>query len=238
MSAEYVIRKLQAFGPLPAASEAALRVLAEGRQKFVAARRDVIREGDDPREVNLIIDGWACSYKMLDDGRRQIIAFFLPGDLCDMYVYILSKMDHSIASLTPLRFARISGQALEQLGDTHPRVLRALLWESLVTSSIQREWAVNLGQRTAYEGLAHLLCELFLRLRNVGLVEADQCHFPLTRAILADALGLTETHLGRMLKRLSDAKLITFRRRTLTVHDLKTLKAVAGFNANYLHQNG
>ena len=236
MSGEFLIRKLRGFDNLSEAGADALRALGSGRLRTIKAREDVISEGDDPREVYLITSGWAYRYKFLEDGRRQIMAFFIPGDIADLHVYILQEMDHSIGAITPLTVARISARELEEVGDAHPRILRALWWDTLVTASIQREWTVSLGQRDAVESLAHLFCELYLRMRSVGLCEGSRCAFPLTHQHLADALGLTQTHIGRVLGKLRNFKLVTLEKHMLTVHDLTGLKNIAGFNSNYLHQ--
>lgn len=237
MSGEYLIRKLQIFEKLPPQSVEALQAMGEKRPQLIKARQDVISEGDDPREVFVIVSGWACRYKFLEDGRRQIMAFFIPGDIADLHVYILHEMDHSIGAITPLKVARVSARDLEDVGDAHPRVLRALWWDTLVTASIQREWTVSLGQRDGVESLAHLFCELYLRMRAVDLCEGKSCAFPLTHQHLADALGLTQTHIGRVLGTLREMKLITLEKHRLTVHDLAGLKEVGSFNPNYLHQN-
>ncbi len=237
MSGEYLIRKLQIFEQLPPQAVDALEALGGNRLQAIRARDDVISEGDDPREVYLIASGWACRYKFLDDGRRQIMSFFLPGDIADLHVYILHEMDHSIGAITPLKVARISARDLEDIGDSHPRVLRALWWDTLVSASIQREWTVSLGQRDAVESLAHLFCELYLRMHAVGLCEGNSCALPLTHQHLADALGLTQTHIGRVLGKLRGMKLITFEKHRLTMLDLPALKRLAGFNPNYLHHN-
>ncbi len=237
MSGEYLIRKLHGFEKLPAHSVEALRTLGEKRLRTIKAREDVISEGDDPREVYLIVSGWALRYKILEDGRRQIMAFFVPGDIADLHVYILHQMDHSIGAITPLKVARISADDLEEVGDAHPRVLRALWWDTLVTASIQREWTVSLGQRDGVESLAHLFCELYLRMRAVGLCDDNRCSFPLTHQHLADALGLTQTHIGRVLATLRAMKVISLEKHELTVHNLAELRKIASFNSNYLHQS-
>ena len=113
--------------------------------------------------------------------------------------------------------------------------MRALWWDTLVSASIQREWTVSLGQRSAYESLAHLCCEVYLRLRLVGLTDAGRCGFPLTHRDIADALGLTMTHVGRIVRKLNDSGMATLSRRRLSVHDLRALQDAASFNPNYLH---
>ncbi|WP_336492907.1 Crp/Fnr family transcriptional regulator, partial [Methylobacterium nigriterrae] len=132
-------------------------------------------EGDPPPHINLILEGWACRYKQLEDGRRQIVSFFLPGDLFDLHAFVLREMDHSIGTITPVKLAEIHQDTFLRITDQHPRIARAVWWEALVAVAIQREWTVNIGQRTGLERIGHLLCELFIRLRAVGLTEGDSC---------------------------------------------------------------
>ena len=235
MSGIFLVRKLNAFIPLRTDGEKAIEGLASKRVKSLPRGHDIISEGEDPKTVNLIVDGWACRYKILEDGRRQILAFFVPGDLADLHVYILDAMDHSIGSITPLQYAMLTPAEFEKLGDDHPRVLRALWWDSLLTASIQREWLVSVGQRNAVESLAHLTCELFLRLKMVGLAENGLCRFPLTQADIGDALGMTQPHVSRTIKDLNASGVATIQRGTLRVNDIEGLRKLAVFNPNYLH---
>lgn len=235
MSGIHFVRKLESFQSFSKASEVAILDLAGRRTRVLKAGDDLISEGDEPRTIYLMIDGWAYRYKILDDGRRQILSFFVPGDLCDLHVYILDQMDHSIAALTPVKYASITPSELEQLCDNHPRVVRSLWWESLVSASIQREWLVSAGQRTAYEALAHLCCELYVRLKLIGLTEKGECNIPLTQSNIADALGLTQPHVSRTIVELNSSGLATLKRRHLSVENLSGLMAAARFNPNYLH---
>lgn len=203
--------------------------------RTIPARRDLIREGERPQYVHLMVDGWACRYKTLPDGRRQVVAFFVPGDFCDLNVYVLKEMDHSIAAVTRLSVADISRDEMDSLTVNYPRITQALWWESLVTTAIQREWTLNIGQRTAYERIAHLLVELFIRLRSVKLTQGDSCDFPVTQTDIADATGLTAVHVNRTLQELRRDGLIVLERKRLTIPDLQRLKDAAMFNANYLH---
>jgi CRP-like cAMP-binding protein len=235
MSGAFLIRKLNAFNRLSDKGEAAIEDLAGRRLTSVLRSQDIISEGEDPRTVNIIVEGWACRYKTLEDGRRQILAFFVPGDLADLHVYILDAMDHSIGALTALRYAKLRPSEFEQLGNDYPAVLRALWCDSLVTAAIQREWLVSVGQRTALESVAHLICELFLRLKTVGLVKDGHCAFPLTQSDIADALGMTQPHVSRTLKELENTGILKMGRGKLLVSDLAKLKSLAVFNPNYLH---
>lgn len=203
-----------------------------------AARRDLVREGEEPSAVNLILDGWACAYKQLPDGRRQIVSFLVPGEFGDANVFILREMDHSIGAITRVRYAEIAPAEFTALMEESPRIARALWWHALVTAAVQREWTMNVGQRTAYERIAHLICELFLKLRVVGLTDGDSCDWPLTQADIADATGLTPVHVNRTLQALRRAGLIELQARRLTIPDLGALMDAALFNPNYLHLDG
>ena len=229
-----VASKLEAFTRLSADDRAALSQLSRNF-RYVDARRDVVSEGDKPHYVHLVLDGWACRYKQLPDGKRQIVALYVPGDFCDVNVYILKKMDHSIGAITRLKVAMITAEEMEELTTGRPRITQALWWHELVTASVQREWTLNLGQRTAYERLAHLLVELYLRLKVVGRAKDERCDFPLTQNDLADATGLTSVHVNRTLQEMRRDGLIELERKQLRILDLDRLMEVAMFNSNYLH---
>ncbi|GJE35816.1 Crp/Fnr family transcriptional regulator [Methylobacterium oxalidis] len=232
---QHLIRKLQQFAPLSEEDGRALEDAASRKVRIFGAHQDVIREGDAPEHVNLILEGWACRYKQLEDGRRQIISFFLPGDLCDPHVFVLREMDHAIGTITSVRLAEIHRDQMLRLTDEHPRITQALWWETLVTAAIQREWTVNLGQRTGLERIGHLLCELFIRPRGVGLTEGDSCLLPVTQVELGDATGLSNVHVNRVLQELRSRELIVLRGKRLSIPDLEALQRVALFNVNYLH---
>ncbi|WP_336487619.1 Crp/Fnr family transcriptional regulator [Methylobacterium nigriterrae] len=230
-----LIRRLECFVRLSHDDKRLLATAASQRVRRLGPREDIVVEGDPPRDVSLVLDGWACRYKTLADGRRQIIAFFLPGDTCDPHAFAVREMDHSLATLTPVTIAEIARDTLQDIVDASPRLARALIWTMLVTAAVQREWTVSLGQRTAVERLGHLLCELFLRLRAVGLTDGPSCELPLTQVDLGEATGLSNVHVNRVLQELRGSGLISLKGRVLTIHDLQRLQAVALFNAAYLH---
>jgi CRP-like cAMP-binding protein len=227
--------RLEAFTKLSKDDRASIDRAARKGVREIGPRRDLIREGDKPKSVFLILEGWACRYKQLPDGRRQIVGLFIPGDVCDMNVFILKEMDHSIGAITAVKAAEIPRDDFEALMQENPRILQALYWDELVTVSVQREWTLNVGQRTAYERISHLLVELFLRLGAVGLTNGNSCDFPLTQVDIADASGLTAVHVNRTLQELRKEGLIELHGRKLTIPDLEALKGAALFNDNYLH---
>jgi CRP-like cAMP-binding protein len=163
------------------------------------------------------------------------VNFALPGETCDAHLYLLSDMDHSIGALTPVVYAEIERGRFEELVANDRTVAEAFWCETLVMNAIQREWAINLGRRDALERVAHLFCEVFERLRCVGLTEGTSCAFPVTQMDMADATGLSVVHLNRTLQELRAARLITLRERNLTINDLDGLRDAGLFNPNYLH---
>jgi CRP-like cAMP-binding protein len=105
--AAYLLRKLAQSTALSAEEKTALERATGDRIRKLGPREDIIHEGDRPKHVNVILDGFACRYKMLHDGRRQIAAFLVPGDICDMGMFLLESMDHSIGTLSPVTLAEI-----------------------------------------------------------------------------------------------------------------------------------
>lgn len=233
--ADQLILRLQHYVRFTEDERALLHEACSGPPITVRQRRDLIREGDPPRTVSLILDGWAFRYKTLEDGRRQIISFFLPGDLCDMHNYILKEMDHSVGALTTVRYVEIPRDRMEELTEHRPRISQALRWHTLTCAAIQREWTINLGQRDALERLAHLFCELFFRLRAVDLVDGMLCEMPLTQTDLAEATGMTPVHVNRMVQELRARGLIRWKGREFEAIDLAGLCSVAMFSGAYLH---
>ena len=149
--------------------------------------------------------------QILPDGGRQIMAFMLPGDFCDIHIAVLEEMDHSIVTLTKARVASLPRQQMEALVEARPAITRAFWWSQLVDQGVLRAWIVSMGRRKSMERVAHLMCELYIRMRNIGLATDDQCEMPLTQIVLADAVGLTPVHVNRVLKKLRLGKVMELR---------------------------
>lgn len=194
-----------------------------------------MREGSRSAAAALLLDGWAYRYCTLEDGRRQITGLLLPGDLWGVDQHLLGRTDFSIAAVTALTYAELPHDRLTQLALDRPRIGNALRRELLVAGSIARQWIVNVGQRTAFERLGHLLCELFFRLRAIGLADSATCPLPLTQADLAEALGITSVHANRVVQELRAAGLIHLENRQLTVPNLDALCDASMFDPSYLH---
>lgn len=226
--------KLRHFAPLSADDAAHLDELCSD-VRLLPAKRDLIKEGDRPEVVFLLVDGWACRYKILPDGKRQIMAYLVPGDLCDVQVFILKQMDHAIGLLSEARVAAIPKDRMLRLFEERPNLARALWWSTLTDEAVLREWLANMGQRDALHRLAHLLAELWLRLRMVGGTSGNSFDLPATQADLGDTLGLTPVHVNRTLQRLRADGLVNWSRGRLHIQDVPGLMAVTQFEPNYLH---
>ncbi|WP_244890864.1 Crp/Fnr family transcriptional regulator [Modicisalibacter xianhensis] len=196
---------------------------------------DVISEGQRPDFVHLIEEGWACRYKRLDNGDDHIMAYLIPGDLCDVHVTILNEMDHSIRALTPLKIALLPAHEISLLMESSSRIARALFWSTLVDEATLREWLVNAGSRSADRRLAHVFCEMLLRSRIAGLTDDNSFDLPLTQVELANSMGLTPIHVNRTLQKLRAENLIAFNNKRMRILDWESLKEFSGFKPNYLH---
>jgi CRP-like cAMP-binding protein len=238
MQSQMVLRRLGAFRPLSGPAAAALDKAVRERILRAGAGQDLISEGDQPDRIRFVLSGWLARYKTLEDGRRQIVNFVLPGETCDSYSYLLARMDHSIGTLTPVVYSEIERDRFEELVASDRTLAEAVWCEWLASSSIQREWTLNIGRRVALERVAHLLCEVFERLKAIGQVDGNSCVFPITQMDLADATGLSVVHLNRTLQELRAAGLIVLRERTLTISDLDALKSAGLFTPAYLHYAG
>jgi len=215
-----------------------MRFLRSRKAPSVTAKRATTSPAKaSPTVVRLLVSGWACRYNDLPDGRRQIVGFFLPGDFCDFNIYILSELDHSIGALTALRYYEIQPEQFQVVIEQRPHLLRALLWNEMVSSGIQREWLLSIGQRSPFERLARLFVELYYRLKAVRLAAGLRFDLPITQNHLAEANGLSLVHLDRTLQEMRREGLIELADRQLRIIDLDRLKRAALFNSNYLHPN-
>ncbi len=210
----------------------------ERSQESIEAHQDIIVEGQMPRSVFLVKEGLACRYRILPDGRRQIMTFLLPGDLNDLHVFLLREMDHSLAAITPVRIATIAQESVMELTIRRPRITAGLWWASLQEEALLRERIVALGRRNAAGRVAYLLCELLWRYQAVGLTDGRSFELPLTQAELADTLGMTAVHINRVLQDFRRRGLIVLRNRTVVLSDLPALQALGEFTRTYLHLRG
>lgn len=231
-----LIRKLEHGAPLTDNDRAVLEAISQ-KSRAIPTNHDIITEGTRPAAVTLVMRGFACRYKLLPDGKRQITALLVPGDFCDLHVAQLAEMDHTIGTGWGCDIVEISKATIDDILQTHPRIARALQWSALVDAATLRTWLVNMGQRPADKQMAHLICELLVRLQTVGLADADSFDFPISQIDLGDTLGLSFVHVNRTLQELRGLNLISWKHKRIHLPDVERLKSFAEFDPRYLHLN-
>ena len=236
-TANPLIRKLSHFAPLSLSDRQVLDELIFTHEAF-AADTDIISEGMTPRAVFCILEGLAIRYRTLGDGGRQILTFLIPGDLCDMHVFLAKTMDHSIGTITPVRIASMPRERMMDVFTRRPRISAALWWSSMQEEAMLRERIVSLGRRDARGRIAYLLCELLWRHAAVGISTEKTFPLPLTQTELGDTLGLTPVHVNRILKEFRAYGLIAMEQRTITLLDMPGLRKMADFTEDYLQLGG
>ena len=214
-----------------------VRQICQSRRTF-AAGSDLIAQGERPEEVFVILSGLGCRYKLLEEGERQIVAFLVPGDICDLHIALLGAMDHTISTTAEAEVAVIPRDKVNEIGESRPVLARALLIANLIDLAVLREWVVNNGRRPALARVAHLLWELYLRHSAVGLVSDHHFRLPITQRDLADATSLSYVHVSRTLTKLKEKKVIEWSQKTVQIIDPEALCDIAGFEADYLHRSG
>src|SRR5215211_7192452 len=160
------------------------------------------RQGDHPSRSCLLLSGFACVYKMTAQGKRQIVSFVIAGDIPDLQSLHLKVLDNSVSTISPCRVGFITHDDLRSICERYPRIAAAFWRETLIDAAIFREWVMNVGQREGISRMAHVLCELVVRLKAVDLVEDHSCDLPITRIEFADALGFSPVHVNRVLQQM------------------------------------
>lgn len=229
-----LVRKLESIADFSAEEREAILGLPL-RTQALQAKQDIVRDGDRPSQCCLILNGWACRYKLLGEGRRQILSFHIPGDVPDLQSLHLQTMDHSLGTLTKATLAFIPHDALRALTVRFPNVAAVLWRDTLIDAATFREWMTGMGRRDAYERIAHLFCELYLKQEAVGLATEHRCQIPLTQIELSDALGLTPVHFNRVLKEMREKRVVTMKGGTLVIEAWDELARACEFDPTYLH---
>jgi CRP-like cAMP-binding protein len=202
--------------------------------RIVQRHRDIITEGRSYGSIFIIMEGNAIRYRILHDGRRQIVNIVLPGDIVGALGYFLESSLYSTKALTEVAVAAVPFARLNALQETHPRLVTKIFWWFSCESTIYAEHLVDLGRRSALERVAHFLLELLTRLQSIGLADEQSFKIPLTQELLADALGLSIPHVNRVLRRLREDQLVVVEDQRVTVKDMDALAELADFEPSYL----
>lgn len=219
---------------LPTGGERLALAEVLGGERVFAPHETLLQEHRPAEGLLLILEGFACRFRLLPDGRRQILGILLPGDLCELRLLLSGPLDHSVGALGAVRAALIPTASLAALAEQQPRLARALWWRATIEESMTREWLVNVGSRSAHARVAHLLCELYWRLEAAGLAHGGQCRLPLTQSDLGDAVALSAVHINRTLMAMRRASLARLHGGRLQILDRDALRVAAGFDPRYL----
>ena len=231
---QLLVRRLETHVQLDEADRQAILALPH-TVRIIEPQGYILREGDAPILTGILISGFAYRQKLTGDGSRQIVSLQIPGDPLDFQNLYIDEADHNIQALTRAEVALIARGDLQEIARTRAAVGRAMFVLTLVEASIFREWVLNVGRRPAQARVAHVLCELGVRLETQGLTDNYGYQLPMTQEQLADVCGLTPVHINRTLKSLEARGLIKRDKRRISFPDWPALRDVGDFNQRYLH---
>lgn len=202
--------------------------------KTVAAGSDIVREHSRPLHSTLLISGFSARYSTLEDGARQITEINVAGDFIDLHSLLMKQMDHGVVALTECVVAEAPHSGLIDITERHPHLTRLLWLDTIIDAAIHRQWLVAMGRRSGLGHLAHLVCELYLRLQAVGQTGDLTFDLPLTQATLGDALGLSTVHVSRLISELRGEGVINWSGGRIDILDWRRLAEIAEFDPTYL----
>ncbi len=204
------------------------------RVQAFGTHHDIVREGEHLEDCCLVLEGFLCRYRVVERSQRQILSFHLSGDLPDLQSLYLDEMDYALAALTSSVVAFIPHAAVRRAMDEEPSVVDLLWRYSLTDAAIFRDWLTNIGRRTAEARIAHLFCELFVRMKAVGIAEEMGFQLPLSQTEIADALALSPVHVNRTLQDLRREGVITSKGKYHRFEDWDQLRQIGEFDPRYL----
>jgi CRP-like cAMP-binding protein len=228
-----LLRKLRRRDVLSEAEAAALEAVMEPLQR-VPTGHSVICPGDHPASSTLLIRGFCARFNLLENGARSITQVSLTGDFVDLHSLLLKRMDHGIVALSDCVISRVPHDRLTQVIDSHPHLGRLLWLDTAVDAAIHRQWLHRMGAQDALGRLAHLICEIEMRLEAVEELGPRGFEFPLTQVDLADCLGISAVHVNRTLMALRRRDLVEWRGGQVRVLDRPKLWSLAEFDPLYL----
>ncbi len=216
------------------ADEVALIDSLPRRTETFASGAEIVAEDSRPGESCMVLRGFAARSHYLRDGGRQITALHVPGDFVDLHAYLLKVMDHGVIAMGACDVAFVSYDTIRRITEQNPHLARLFWLSTVIDAAIQRAWITCLGRRSAEERMAHLFCELYLRLEVAGVARKNSFDFPLTQSQLADLLGLSVVHVNKRLQELRSANLVELRGGTVVIPDFAKLAQLAEFDPTYL----
>jgi CRP-like cAMP-binding protein len=228
------LMRLRARDNLRPEEEEAIRGLVS-EVRDLPADHVAVRRGVTLDFSTLLLKGLMARYKDLPNGARQVTELHVPGDFADLHSFTLKKLDHDVATITRCQVAIVPHDRLKRMTEEHPHLTRLYWFQTNLDAAIHREWEVSLGQRSALARMAHLFCELEVRLGLVGLAQGGSFDFQLTQEEVGFCLGITPVHVNRTLQQLRDRGAVDFRGGRVTIHDREQLRSIASFSTDYLY---
>lgn len=199
------------------------------------AREIIVRYGKRVDTCMLLLDGFMTRYMDAIDGERQLVALHVPGDFVDLHSFPLKQLDHDVGSMTPVKIAAFTHDAIERLIFDFPNLGRQLWFSTLLDAAMHREWIFRLGRLGASGRVAHLFAETERRLRMVGLSDGKRFHLPMLQSDVASACGITSVHTNRVLRDLREREIVGFAGGQVHVIDIAKLHREAEFDDGYLY---
>ncbi|GAW42096.1 Anaerobic regulatory protein [Brevundimonas sp. SH203] len=230
---ETLVDKLSLRDRLSAEEVAALEAVLDA-PKTVAPGADIVREHTRPMYSTLLISGFSARYSTLEDGSRQITEINVSGDFIDLHSLLMKQMDHGVVALSDCVIAETPHAALIDITERHPHLGRLLWLDTIIDAAIHRQWLVAMGRRSGLGHLAHLVCELYLRLQAVGQTGEMRFDLPLTQSVLGDALGLSSVHVSRLITEMKSEGLVNWSGGRIEILDWRRLCEIAEFDPTYL----
>jgi len=228
----------QRLSRLISLAPAEIGVLAEFQSspRRVARGREMVIEGRKYDGLLVLIGGVAVRYRVLQDGRRQVLNIILPGDFIGFPGCFFESALYSIAALDDCTVSSVPFNRLLGLFQTHPRLGAAIFWSLSCETAMYAEHLIGVGRRSALERVAHFLLEMLVRLQAIGLADETSYRLPLTQELLADALGLSVQYVNQTLRQLREEELVTVERHQVTIHNYEALTALADFERTYINR--
>lgn len=228
------LKKLRVRSEIAPEEERAIRgLIAETRR--VGPDQFVVRAGQELDSSLLLIEGWLARSKDLSSGDRQVMELHVAGDFADLHGFTLKRLDHDLISVSESTLGVVPHERVMEMCERFPRLARVYWQSTNIDAAITREMALSLAQRSAISRMAHLFCELHVRLGIVGKTDGDSFPFPLTQRELSECLGLTVVHVNRTLQELRRRRLVEAGNRQVRILDRGALEALAEFDPSYLY---
>jgi CRP-like cAMP-binding protein len=208
-----------------------------GKSEHVQAKHDFVSPGEKVDHSCLLVAGLVGRFGQNSEGKRQITAIHIPGDMPDLHSVVQPTATSALQALSIATIIRVPHAALRSATNSYPALAEAFWRQCMVDAAILSQWVVNVGCRDARTRMAHVLCEMGTRLQAVHT--KGETFFPLavTQDQLADATGLTAVHVNRTLKGLRRDGLADVSRGSVRIPDWKALAAVGEFEPTYLQED-